>query len=62
MEIIEYLGERKSLSKENLGKQSSWVLDKNDDGLNTKKQTAVNLKGLQSTKKKDLVVIRLKLL
>lgn len=65
MEIIEYLGERegkKAYPKKNLGIQSSWVLDKNDDGSNTKKQTAVNLKGLQSLKKKDLVVIRLQLL
>lgn len=64
MEIIEYLGEReKAYPKKNLGiQQSSWVLDKNDDGSNKKKQTAVNLKGLQSTKKKDLVVIRLQLL
>lgn len=53
---------KKSLSKENLGKQSSWVLDKNDDGSNKKSRPLLIWKVYKARRKKDLVVIRLQLL
>lgn len=51
--------ERKSLSKEKSGETIFMGIRQEWWWIEQKKQTAVNLKGLQSTMKKDLVVIRL---